>query len=145
MKDLFVQALRFGLVGVANTAVGLTVIFGAMSLLEMPPLWANLAGYIVGLTVSFVLNARWTFRSRVVPTRAARFMAAFGVSYVLNVAVLTSAVHGGINVYLSQILAAVSYSLAFFVLSKFFVFRSIGSSRPNSLPPGRSLSEQIND
>lgn len=59
MRDLFAQALKFALVGLANGTIGLAAIFGAMSLLDTPPLWANLAGYGIGLAVSFILNAAW--------------------------------------------------------------------------------------
>lgn len=58
MRDIFVQALKSALVGLANGTIGLAAI-SAMSLLDTPPLWANLAGYGIGLALSFMLSAAW--------------------------------------------------------------------------------------
>ena len=55
---------RFGLVGMINTAVGLSIIAVLDLGLRVPPALANAAGYLVGICVSFVLSRRFVFRSR---------------------------------------------------------------------------------
>ena len=52
MKHTGLQALKFGLVGVANTVLGLAVILAAMSLLGLSPLLSNVVGYAAGLCLS---------------------------------------------------------------------------------------------
>ncbi len=44
---------RFALVGVANTLLGLLVIYAAKWVAGLPDFPANLIGYFVGLTVSY--------------------------------------------------------------------------------------------
>jgi putative flippase GtrA len=129
------QALRFGLVGLANTAVGLGVTYAAMAFGGAGPYAANGLGYAVGLCVSFVLNRRWTFRSTGAPRReAARFLTTFAVAYGVNLAVLHAAVAGlGVDPYLAQPIAMAFYTAIFFVLSRAFVF----AGRPGRSPDGR--------
>ncbi len=89
MRAALGQAVRFGVVGVVNTLVGLAVIYLAMAALRFDDVAANVLGYAVGLAVGFALNRRWTFAhaGRVLPT-ALRFAVAFVVSYVLNLATM---------------------------------------------------------
>lgn len=59
MPDL-PPALRFGLIGIANTALDVAV-FGVLMGLGLPMLLANLAGWGAGVSLSFAANSRWTF------------------------------------------------------------------------------------
>jgi putative flippase GtrA len=61
MPDAWLRPLRFGLVGVANTAVD----FGVFLLLLRLGLWpapAAAAGFACGTLNSYLLNRNWTFR-----------------------------------------------------------------------------------
>lgn len=118
------QGIRFGAVGVVNTVVGYSVIFAAMLGLGWSPLASNVAGYAIGLCCSFLLNRRFTFASRArLGPEAGRFVAAFAIAWLLNVVMLLAAIHYlGIPETWAQVLAGVVYTLAFFVLSKLFVF-----------------------
>lgn len=58
------EAGRFLSVGVANTVVGLLVIYAAKFFLRLGDVPANALGYAVGLLLSFALNSRWTFGYR---------------------------------------------------------------------------------
>lgn len=119
------EAIRFGLVGVVNTLVGLFVIYFAMAVLRFGDVEANVLGYAVGLTVSFALNKRWTFAhaGRVLPT-AFRFAGAFFVSYALNLAtVLLLRDRFGVDPYIAQAAGMPPYTVAFFLLSRYFVFQ----------------------
>jgi putative flippase GtrA len=77
--------LKFLLVGSVNTLVGVSAIYLLKWLLEASDGGANAGGYLVGLTASFTLNRRWTFRhvGALLPA-AARFIAVFAVAYVAN-------------------------------------------------------------
>ena len=48
--------------GVVNTIVGFTFIFFAMAI-NFSPIVSNVAGYIVGFTLGFVLSKKFVFRS----------------------------------------------------------------------------------
>ena len=119
-------ALRFGLVGVLNTLVGLTVIW-TLLLLGVGDYPANACSYAVGLCVSFVLNRVWTFEVRgpVAGEEVARFLTVFALSYAANLGVLT--IMRGLGFAQSLIgqgAAMATYSVCFFLLSRHFVFAS---------------------
>lgn len=119
------QMVRFLLVGVANTMVGLGTIWSLIGLAGWDDLPANAAGYIVGLTCSFLLNRRWTFAHTGAWWQALwRFMVVFGVAYTANLAAMI-ALRDGLHLdrYMSHALATVPYTLLFFLGSRLFAFR----------------------
>jgi len=116
--------VRFAMVGVINTLAGLTVIYALKWLLDMNDVLANVIGYVAGLSISFILNGRWTFSfggsliSRILP-----FVGVVLVAYLLNVSVVMAAIHWlEINSYLAQALGIVPYALISYFGSKHFVF-----------------------
>lgn len=117
-------AARFGLVGIANTLVGLAVIalllhFGAGDYL------ANAVSYAIGICLSFVLNRTFTFRvrGRVAAHEVHRFLAVFAISYAANLGVLTLMRAAGFaETLIAQGAAMIAYSTVFFLLSRRFVF-----------------------
>jgi putative flippase GtrA len=121
---------RFLLVGVINTAVGLSVIFSVQLLTDLGAVWANIIGYAVGLTVSFFLNKRWTFRfNGGIIGPVLRFSVVFLVAYCANLsAVLGLERWTAIGPLWSQALGTVPYSVFFYLGSRLYAF-----------PPHRSL------
>ncbi|MDG7001057.1 MAG: GtrA family protein [Nitrososphaerota archaeon] len=121
------QLLKFIAVGVLNSMLGYSVIFGCMYLGKMAPGTSNVAGYAVGLTVSYILNRRYTFNSK--KSRRAeitRFMAVFLIAYALNLLVLLAMIHRfKMNADISQILSGVVYIAAAFIMNKYYVFQAI--------------------
>ena len=124
--------IRFLIVGAINTASGLVTIYLCKWLLESGDLFANMYGYAVGLTLSFLLNRGWTFRhSGHMMAAIPRFLAIFALAYVSNLfAVLIALRAFGMNSYLSQATGVVPYTLIFYLGSRHFVFRSAGHA-PN--------------
>ena len=122
-------ALKFLAVGVANTLAGLTVIYGAKWLFRLGDIAANVAGYAVGLALSFLLNKHWTFRFGGPSGKAAvRFLGAFMVAYGANLlTVLTCIRVLGMDGYLAQAIGVIPYTVTFYALSKGFVFRKSGA------------------
>ena len=122
---MLARLLRFGLTGLANSAVGWAVIFGGLWA-GMSGLAANAAGYAVGLLLSFTLNRRFVFgvTGAVSVREVAKFVAAFAVAYGVNVAVLMAAQSVlGADSALAQLPAIGAYIVIFFLLSQFFVFK----------------------
>lgn len=122
-SELTGQAIRFGLVGVANTGVGLGTIYACLFLLGWSDLAANLAGYSLGLIQSFALNRRWTFRSSARLTPAfLRFVAAFGLAYGVNLALVLALRRENVPPAMAHAAGMVVYTLVFFLLSRRLVF-----------------------
>ncbi len=122
---MLARLFRFGLAGLANSAVGWAVIFGGLWA-GMSGLAANAAGFGVGLMLSFTLNRRFVFgvTGAVRGREVAKFLAAFAVAYGVNVAVLRAAqsVLGADSPW-AQLPAIGAYVVIFFLLSQLFVFR----------------------
>lgn len=119
------QFSRFLLVGVANTALGYSVIFGCMYLAGFSPELSNAAGYAVGLLVSYFLNRNFTFKSdQRLSTELVRFMLVFLTAYMANLVVLIALVRAlEIHAGPSQVIAGVIYIGTTYVLNKHYVFR----------------------
>jgi putative flippase GtrA len=117
-------AMRFGVVGLANTMVGLLTIY----LLKWPGglgnTAANLGGYCVGLAMGFVLNRSWTFyHSGLWLPAFVRFFLVFVVAYATNLGmVLVLIDHFRINGYIAQALGIPPYTGVFYLGSRYFAF-----------------------
>jgi putative flippase GtrA len=116
-------ALKFAGVGVINTLLCVCVIFGLKSLAGVGDVPANVAGYMVGLSCSFLLNRNWTFahNDHLWPALL-RFLMVFGVSYLLNLAVVLGLIRAGCNAYLSHLAGMPLYSVAFYLGCRYYVF-----------------------
>lgn len=119
------EFLKFVIVGVANTAVGLGTIFTAWRYLGLAHVPANVTGYAAGLICSYFLNRRWTFNHRG-PARESlwRFLLVVAVAYAANLWVLVEASERlGQDSFLPQLIGAVVYTALGYLGSRFFAFR----------------------
>jgi putative flippase GtrA len=120
----YARLLRFGLVGLLNTALGYSVILAALWL-GYGDVLSNLTGYAAGLIVGFVLNSRWTFgkstdfRLAVVARYAGAFLIAYGVNLGVVLAARSTQVVDGPVAHLAGICA---YTILFYLGSVYFVF-----------------------
>jgi putative flippase GtrA len=128
VTERLLRPLRFGIVGVFNTALGLGVIFAAKAFGELGDLPANAIGYAVGITASFALNRNWTFRHKGKIARAFwRFLAVFGIAYALNLAtVFGLRDFAGLNAYVAQAIGVAPYTLFSYWASARYAFSPKG-------------------
>lgn len=138
MKELFLQSLRFGSVGLVNSAIGLSAIWIAMWL-GLSPLAANAVGYAIGIVISFTLNRIWTFRdlrgARPAKSHgeAVRFGVSFILAYALNFVVVWIALETtSISPNLLQIAGMITFTATFFVLCRAWVFAKAPKDHPTS-------------
>lgn len=123
-NGLMAQSMRFAATGGLNTAIGFGVIVALLHA-GANDFIANAAGYSVGLTISFLVNRRWTFAQKqtVSGNEILLFLAAFAISYAANLAVLIGARSMGLEGNWAVHLAGVmTYSLCFFALSKTVIY-----------------------
>ena len=119
------ELLRFAIVGVLNTAFGYAVFWVGLKLLGLSPQLANMLGYAVSLCLAYVLTRKFVFAPTSGQRAAWRFIVAFAVAFALNQAVLWLLLHAaGWRAELAQLGAMISYTIIFFLLNKFFVFRA---------------------
>ena len=88
-RPLAGEFARFVIVGLANTAVGLAVIYLLKWFAGFGDVTANLCGYAIGITTGFMLNRNWTFRDQA-PILASflPYLAAVGIGYAANLALV---------------------------------------------------------
>jgi putative flippase GtrA len=126
MTGFIRQALRFGLVGIANTSIGLMAIYAVLYFFSTNPAIANASGYAIGMVVSFILNRTWTFRdSRSITNVLPRYIFIAAISYLINLAVvLVGTYHFAVGPYLIQLFGIGIYTLAMFLGCRWFVFQT---------------------
>ena len=87
-KIIVKQFLKYSVVGIFNTIIGLSAIFILYNIYNVNYIWANVFGYALGLINSFTWNKRWTFRSQKHYSKEIiRFLIIFIVSYAVNLIV----------------------------------------------------------
>jgi putative flippase GtrA len=96
---------------------------------------ANLLGYACGLSMSFVLNQRWSFRYQGrMGSALARFLVVIGIAYLLNLVVVVSSrdlLH--LNSYLAQALGIIPYTMFGYLGSRCFAFPQVPDTREHAL------------
>ena len=119
---------RFAGSGIINTIIGFVVIFSAMAL-GFSPMVSNVTGYAVGFMLGFVLSKRFVFRSNGhLVTESIRYLAAFLISFLFNLLVLHLAlVYLNYHAVVSQVAAAISYTLLMYTLTRLYVFNPTGT------------------
>src|SRR6185312_3561873 len=128
------QPVKFVLVGVSNTFVGLGTIYAMKSLLGLGDASSNLIGYGAGLSWSFALNRSWTFEHREHAGAAlVRFVVVALVAYVANLATVLYCVKGlRVDGYLAQALGIPPYTILFYFGCKHVAFRKPVNASPHA-------------
>jgi len=137
----FVRPARFLLSGAVNTAVGLALIYFGMWL-GLGDVTANLVGYAVGITISFLLNRNWTFEHRGhLAIAALRFALAVATAYLANLVTMLAARDWlGLDSWLAQTLAVGPYTVILYLLSSHFVFPR---APMRDMPPRKSAGTPV--
>lgn len=118
---MLAQFFRYNTIGIINTLFGFSIIFGLM-LAGVSAVLSNAIGYLFGAILSYYLNARYTFSSKRSLVDAFKFLGVLGASYLVNYCVLVFSLQH-IDPYISQVIAAISYTVTSFVLAKLLVFK----------------------
>lgn len=117
------RPLRFGLVGLVNTAAGLLVILASRSWLGLGEVAANALGYACGLGLSFCLNRRWTFADRGPMWRSgSRFAFVVAAAWAINMVCVLALVYIGLPAPLAHAAGVAPYSMGVYLGCKWWVF-----------------------
>ncbi|MGL6234104.1 MAG: GtrA family protein [Segniliparus sp.] len=84
------QALRFLATGVFSAVVDYGLVM-ALSQFGVPPNIANIAGFVVGTTVAYLINRRWTFQAEPSAKRFAQVAALYAVAFLLRTGIFAGA------------------------------------------------------
>lgn len=119
---------RFSLVGVINTIIGLGVTATLDLGFHVLPSVANAIGYLVGVCVSFFLTRSLVFQSRKGAMGTAwKYALAMAFAFCINQLVLLGMGQllddRPVSRLIAQMTAMASYTLANFLLCRYWVFR----------------------
>jgi putative flippase GtrA len=120
------SAVRFALVGLANTVLGLALIYTLKFAVGMHDVAANLLGYVLGIGISYAAHAAWSFSYRgPVRTALPRYVVVTLLAYLANLATVSAALYWwGANGYFAQALGVPPYVLVGYLGAKTYVFDS---------------------
>jgi putative flippase GtrA len=115
------QFAKFLVVGAVNTLFGYSV-FAGLVLAGMAPMPALVITYVVGILFNYFTTGRYVF-GHAGAGALLRFIAAYGVIYLFNVALYRAVEALGAGPLLAQALCLPVVAVFSFVLFKFRVFR----------------------
>ncbi len=118
------ELVKYVVAGVINTVVGYGVFLIFFQLLKFSPETSNAIGYLVALSVAFLLNHFFVFTASANSARSLkRFILAFSGSFLVNQAVLFVLFRMlSVQAEIAQAFAMITYTLIFYLLNKHFVF-----------------------
>lgn len=140
LQDKLAQPAKFLLVGIINTIVGYSVMFGAYNLLHLDYWVSSAANYVIGSICSFFLNKYFTFQARKFSVaELVRFIICIVVCYLIGYGIARPVVRfifQSADPIVQDNLAMLGGSGVFTVLNffgqKFFVFRNSGEPSNDS-------------
>ncbi|MBI4407875.1 MAG: GtrA family protein [Candidatus Kerfeldbacteria bacterium] len=122
------QALKFIVVGGISTVVNYTVFFLSYHYGQINYLVASAIGYVIGLSLSYLLNASWTFRQQSTPhligNQTVRFITIYVCSLVMSLGLIYLLVHWlGMDPRVANIIAISQTTITNFLGCKYYVFK----------------------
>ncbi len=122
------QALRFGIVGVANTVVCLAIVWTLEGRFSQPVWLASAAGYTVATVQSYILNRIWTFDTSGRAPVGSQFLRFVLVNIVVGAifSTVTSLLAQATGVELASFVALIFSTLLSFLALRLFVFGKAG-------------------
>jgi len=149
-KDFWIQAFKYGIVGVMNTLLALITFWIMMygvfhskkdeNVSDTVSIVSNVVGYAVGFINSFFFNRKWTFKSKNHWGKEfIKFFGAFLICYIpqLILVFLLNKYTTGTNLqfalgkhsfiitysYICQLIGIVFYTTLNFLLNKYYTFK----------------------
>ncbi|MET3942450.1 putative flippase GtrA [Paenibacillus sp. PvP094] len=133
MINRLATLIKFGIVGVVNTAVD-ALVFTMLAALGAPALIAQVISYSCGVLNSYWWNGRWTFRDarRQGPNNELlRFVTTNLIILVLISLILFLSNHIlGWNLVISKAAATLLGMILNYIASRYWVFRAVSATAP---------------
>lgn len=120
------EFIKFSVVGAMNTALDLAIYTVLVFVGQVYFLAANVIAFLLASINSYVLNRRWTFRSRDPQwqRQMQKFMLVSVISFGLNEGLLyVAGVHLGAGKFLAKIMATIITLFWNFLVNRFWTFR----------------------
>jgi putative flippase GtrA len=120
------QVLRYYQAGIVNTLFGYGC-YAALVWLSLDMFVAQLVSHVLGTLFNYFTFSRYTFAGE--DGSPLRFVASYGVNYLIGLAVLWSLSRVIVSPYLAGLVTVVIVSVINFAILKRFVFRSAAGAQ----------------
>lgn len=117
-----VQFIKFGIVGVLNTAFSYAI-YAALLYVGLNYALANLGAVVLGILFSFRTQGSLVF-NQTDPRLLPRFILAWATIYAINILLISQFITLGFNAYIAGALMLPVSAVLSYVIQKYFVFRS---------------------
>jgi putative flippase GtrA len=126
-SQVFVQFVKFGIVGVSNTLIAFAVYTVLLKVFGVWYLAASAIGFALGATNGFLLNRRWTFSHHVGDALTpVRWAIVQGCGLAVNLGLLYVFVHdAGLDELLAQAFATAVVTVSTFFVNRAWTFRAV--------------------
>lgn len=112
---------RYGLIGIASNAFCYGV-FLLLLWLAVPPVAASGMVYLLGLSISYLANRKWSFRSEGTHGQdLPRFLAAYGIGLVFSMSFIWVLIHW-MHPAIAQILTTIATAVVIYTCLAVFKF-----------------------
>lgn len=119
------QLFRFGIVGVLAMLMHLAIV-SVLVPLQVAPLLANVAAFIIAFQISYYGHRSWTFRARHEGAAYWRLLLVSGISFLLNEILYALLLKmSGLDYRASLAIVLVTVSAFTFIASRLWVFREM--------------------
>ena len=124
--SVFIQFVKFGIVGVSNTLLTLVVYTILLKVFGVWYLAASAIGFMVGATNGFILNRKWTFAEHVGDSLTpVRWAVVQGCGLGVNELLLYLFVHdANLDKLLAQAFATIFVTVSTFFANRAWTFRA---------------------
>lgn len=131
-RRLIGEILRYLLAGGLNTALGLSLIFTFMHVCRWSPTTSNMVAYTITMFTSFLLQKRFTFRSRADAGRELLLFTLFyWVAYLGNLVALSLMLHWKVSPIFAQLLSCGVFVVISFSIQRGVVFAQRHRNAPS--------------
>ena len=119
------QFLKYNIVGIFNTLIGFSLVFGFIYL-GLGNMLSNFLGYFIGVFISFFLNRKFTFKKYNITSKVIFwFFSILLFAYLINASVFFVFINFyNMSPYLAQIFSGAIYTLLSFSLMKKYLFNN---------------------
>jgi putative flippase GtrA len=134
MTSSHLQFLGYAFVGAIGTVVQYAVLVMGVSVIGSTPLVASSVGGVFGAITNYLLNYRFTFRSRKSHSEALlKFIAVALVGLLINGAVIDVATRFfGVHYLVGQVIATVTVLLFGFAANRIWTFKEESNARTSA-------------
>ena len=134
MTSTPLQFLGYACVGAIGTVVQYVVLVVGVSVIDAAPVVASSVGVALGAIANYLLNYRFTFRSRKSHSEASvKFMAVAFVGLLINGATIDVAMRFfGAHYLIAQVIATAAVLLVGFVANRIWTFKEEAHARTST-------------